>query len=93
MANTLDELSALAIKTAGIGKHFDGGDLFLDVKKSGARYWRLKYRYGTREGLLAFGTYPSLGGGQRGPRQKVSYPNRASAELAHVTFLASAFRD
>lgn len=60
MANTLDKLSALAIKTASPGKHFDGGGLFLDVKDNGARYWRLKYRYATREKLLAFGTYPEV---------------------------------
>jgi integrase len=60
MANTLDNLTALAIKTAGTGKHFDGGGLYLDVKENGARYWRLKYRYATREGLLAFGTYPEV---------------------------------
>src|SRR5579863_6692315 len=60
MANTLDKLSALAIKSAGEGKHFDGGGPFLDVKANGARYWRLMYRYATREKLLAFGTYPEV---------------------------------
>ena len=43
------------------GKHFDGGGLFLDVTKAGGRYWRLKYRYGGKEKLLALGVYPAVG--------------------------------
>jgi len=42
------------------GKHFDGGGLYLEVSKSGGRYWRLKYRFGGKEKLLAFGTYPDV---------------------------------
>lgn len=56
----LNKLSALAIKNAGAGKHFDGGGLYLDVKQGGQRYWRLKYRFAGREGLLAFGAYPEV---------------------------------
>ena len=40
------------------GKHFDGFGLYLDVTKAGGRYWRLKYRYGGKEKLLALGVYP-----------------------------------
>ncbi len=36
------------------------GGLFLDVRKNGGRYWRMKYRYGGRERLLAFGLYPEV---------------------------------
>ena len=54
------KLTALAIKAAKPGKHFDGGGLYLYVRASGARYWRLKYRYGGRENLLAFGVYPEV---------------------------------
>lgn len=43
------------------GKHFDGGGLYLDVTKAGGRYWRLKYRYGGKEKLLALGVYPAVG--------------------------------
>jgi integrase len=43
------------------GKHFDGAGLFLDVTKAGGRYWRLKYRYGGKEKLLALGVYPAVG--------------------------------
>ena len=42
------------------GKHFDGGGLFLDVTAAGGRYWRLKYRFGGKEKLLALGVYPQV---------------------------------
>lgn len=42
------------------GKHFDGGGLFFDVTKAGGRYWRLKYRIGGKEKLLALGVYPTV---------------------------------
>jgi hypothetical protein len=41
-------------------KVFDGGGLFLLVHPKGARYWRLKYRYGGKERLLALGVYPTV---------------------------------
>lgn len=43
------------------GKHFDGGGLYLDLTKAGGRYWRLKYRHGGKEKLLALGVYPAVG--------------------------------
>lgn len=41
-------------------KLFDGGGLHLLVKPSGARLWRLKYRIGGKEKLLAIGAYPAV---------------------------------
>lgn len=41
-------------------KLFDGGGLFLLVTPSGQRYWRLKYRIGGKEKLLALGVYPEV---------------------------------
>ncbi|MBF0445652.1 MAG: DUF4102 domain-containing protein, partial [Magnetococcales bacterium] len=41
-------------------KHFDGGGLFLEVPKSGNKRWRLKYRFGGKEKLLAIGVYPTI---------------------------------
>jgi len=42
----------------------DGGGLFLLVrssKKTGvSKWWRLKYRFGGKEKLLSFGTYPEI---------------------------------
>lgn len=54
------KLTAVAIKAARAGKHFDGGGLYLEVTASGARYWRLKYRHGGREKRISFGVYPEV---------------------------------
>lgn len=43
------------------GRYFDGGGLYLELTKSGGRYWRLKYRHGGKEKRLAFGVYPTVG--------------------------------
>lgn len=37
----------------------DEKGLFLLVKKTGAKYWRMKYRYNGKEKLLALGVYPA----------------------------------
>lgn len=60
MAADTGKLTALAIKAAKPGKLFDGGGLFLDVRPNGSRYWRVKYRFGGRENLLALGVYPEV---------------------------------
>lgn len=41
-------------------KLFDGGGLFLLITPAGRRYWRLKYRFGGKEKLLALGVYPEV---------------------------------
>ena len=41
-------------------KLFDGNGLFLFVAPSGAKSWRVKYRFQGREKLLTLGTYPML---------------------------------
>lgn len=41
-------------------KLFDGGGLFLLVKPSGAKHWRLKYYFLGTEKLLALGAYPLI---------------------------------
>jgi integrase len=38
----------------------DGRGLFLLVTKSGAKYWRLKYRFLGKEKLLSIGVYPAV---------------------------------
>lgn len=38
----------------------DGGGLYLLVNPNGAKYWRKKYRFGGKEKLLSFGTYPLI---------------------------------
>ncbi len=42
-------------------KLFDGGGLFLLVNPKGGKWWRLKYRFDSREKLLSLGTYPDVG--------------------------------
>lgn len=59
MADT-GKLRVLGIKAAAPGKHYDGRGLYLDVQPSGARYWRMKYRFAGREKLLAFGVFPEV---------------------------------
>lgn len=39
-------------------KLFDGGGLYLEVTSSGAKYWRLKYRFAGKENRLSMGVYP-----------------------------------
>lgn len=42
-------------------KLFDEGGLFLIVKPSGGKLWRLKYRYHDKEQQLSIGTFPDVG--------------------------------
>jgi integrase len=60
MASDTGTLTVLAVKAAALGKHFDGGGLFLHVNAVG-RYWRMKYRHAGKEKLLSFGVYPEVG--------------------------------
>ena len=41
-------------------KVYDGQGLFLLVAKTGGKRWRLKYRFDSKEKVLALGTYPDL---------------------------------
>ena len=36
----------------------DGKGMFLQVNKNGSKYWRLKYRFNSKEQLLSLGVYP-----------------------------------
>ena len=47
--------------TASNQKLSDGQGLFLLVTPTGAKYWRLKYRFGGKERLLALGVFPEVG--------------------------------
>ncbi|RDH84480.1 MAG: integrase [endosymbiont of Galathealinum brachiosum] len=38
----------------------DGGGLQVHIQTSGAKYWRLAYRYSTKQKTLALGVYPEL---------------------------------
>jgi integrase len=58
-------LTDTAIRKAKPGakprKLFDGRGLYLLITPGGSRWWRLKYRLGTKEKLLSLGVYPDIG--------------------------------
>lgn len=39
---------------------YDERGLYLEITPAGAKYWRLKYRYGGKEKRLALGVYPEI---------------------------------
>jgi integrase len=39
---------------------FGGGGLYLEVAPTGAKYWRLKYRFGGKEKRISLGVYPDV---------------------------------
>ncbi|HVB79818.1 MAG TPA: integrase arm-type DNA-binding domain-containing protein [Candidatus Binataceae bacterium] len=41
-------------------KLFDGHGLYLLIAPTGGKWWRLKYRFSSKEKLLALGTYPEV---------------------------------
>lgn len=58
---TLTDTAIKNAKPAGKAyKMFDGGGLFLLVTPASQKYWRLKYRLGGKEKLLALGVYPEV---------------------------------
>jgi integrase len=54
---TIKEIEA-AIPKGKPYKLTDGEGLYLEIMPSGAKYWRLKYRFAGKEKRLAFGVYP-----------------------------------
>jgi len=64
MARVIDKLTDPKVKSAQpkqtAYKLSDGAGLYLLVKPNGGKYWRLKYRFGGKEKVLAFGTYPDV---------------------------------
>jgi hypothetical protein len=45
----------------GAKKLSDGGGLYVTLTPAGSAVWRMKYRHGGREKLLALGIYPEVG--------------------------------
>lgn len=64
MVASAGSLTAVAIRNAKPGakplRLFDGGGLYLEVMPTGARYWRMKYRFAGKEKRLAFGVFPEV---------------------------------
>ncbi|MGF6446858.1 hypothetical protein QF001_002276 [Paraburkholderia youngii] len=38
----------------------DGGRMYLQLDKSGAKYWRMNYRFAGKDKTLALGVYPDV---------------------------------
>jgi integrase len=59
-----DKAIRAAMKSAGKSREAqrlsDGDGLRIDVQPSGAGWWRLRYRFGGKEGMLSLGTYPEV---------------------------------
>ncbi|MGV8992110.1 MAG: tyrosine-type recombinase/integrase [Thiobacillus sp.] len=57
-------ISDLAVRCAKPGlkttRLFDGGGLYLEVTPAGGKLWRLKYRFDSKEKVLALGKYPEI---------------------------------
>ena len=63
--NLSDKAIRSALKAAADSgkpsKISDGAGLHLEARPSGAGWWRLRYRFGGKEGMLSLGTYPEVG--------------------------------
>jgi Arm DNA-binding domain len=57
-------LTDTAIRNAKPGEKpirlFDGGGLYLEVSPTGGKWWRLKYRFDSKEKRLSLGVYPDV---------------------------------
>ncbi|AVP96448.1 integrase [Ahniella affigens] len=61
MLRKINQLNAKELNSLAAGKKYqDGGGLYLLVKESGSKLWRMKYRVSGKEQLLSFGTYPEV---------------------------------
>jgi integrase len=58
---TAAALEALTSPATGQRKVFDGNGLYLLLSHTGARGWRLKYRFAGKEQLLSLGAWPAVG--------------------------------
>src|SRR5579863_5327048 len=47
------------IRTARV-RLSDGGRMYLKIDKSGAKYWRMNYRFAGKDKTLALGVYPDV---------------------------------
>lgn len=55
-------MTFLQLRSLPVGRHSDGGGLYLDAQPGGARYWRMKQRFAKAERLLAVVVhFPRLG--------------------------------
>ncbi|WP_342802438.1 Arm DNA-binding domain-containing protein [Paraburkholderia panacisoli] len=68
LPNTTMPLTDTQMRTArynpeGTGNQLSGGRrMYLQLDKSGAKYWRLNYRFASKDKTLALGVYPTWSG-------------------------------
>ncbi len=64
MPRTTKALTNIEIKTAKAKtkeyKLFDGGGLYISITPKGHKWWRLKYRYDSKEKRISLGVYPII---------------------------------
>lgn len=58
MARAINRLSASGVKTASVGKHADGGGLWLVKNKDGGAKWVLRVTVHGRRREMGLGAYP-----------------------------------
>jgi hypothetical protein len=63
----------------------DGGWLYLLVKPSKSKLWRMAYRYGGREKLLALGSYPEVSLKEAREQRDVARERLRNARRARVS--------
>lgn len=62
----------------------DGQGMYLEVKPTGAKYWRLKYRFDGKEKLAALGVYPTVSLlADRKAREAIKDQIRAGLDPSH----------
>jgi len=54
----LNRLSAIFVKSAPLGRHSDGGGLYLRVRPNGSRAWVFRYKINEKERDTGLGAYP-----------------------------------
>jgi integrase len=83
----LTELGIKAIQPGtGIAKHADGNGLLLEVRPSGGKYWRYRFRdAGGKEQYLSLGTYPDVSlAAARKLHQKMREQHKDGVDLAQA---------
>lgn len=58
MDRALNRLSESGVKAASVGKHADGGRLWLDKRKDGGAQWMLRVTTHGRRREMGLGAYP-----------------------------------
>jgi len=61
MTRVLNKLSDRKVKTeTRVGRHADGGGLYLEIKPSGSRAWLFMWKVGGKRTAMGLGAYPAV---------------------------------